>query len=166
MLLLALLAGAAPGCADDPEPVTWHRDVAPLVDAYCAECHRTGGVAPFPLATYEDAVAWAEPIRAAVVGGTMPPWAAADGCQDYRYDTSLDDAQIQTFADWIDGGAPEGDPADAGQAIALEQPALDRVDLELTLDAPYDPDFADGPDEYRCFVLGWPLDAPTYATAG
>ena len=42
--LVAHAGGAAPRAAP-----TYYRDVAPILDANCAACHRIGGVAPFPL---------------------------------------------------------------------------------------------------------------------
>src|SRR5262249_42407530 len=40
-------------------PVTFHRDVQPILQAHCRECHRPGEVGPFPLVTYRHALRWA-----------------------------------------------------------------------------------------------------------
>ena len=59
-------ATAAPGCALDleraaPQPagdaVSYHNRISRIVQAYCVECHRAEGLAPFPLSTYEEVVA-------------------------------------------------------------------------------------------------------------
>ncbi len=35
------------------EPVTFHRDVEPVLQANCQQCHRPGEAAPMSLLTYE-----------------------------------------------------------------------------------------------------------------
>ena len=63
-LLVAVTASGAAARWNMPDPkaklaaraeVTFNRDVAPIVLAQCATCHRPGEVAPFSLLTYEDA---------------------------------------------------------------------------------------------------------------
>jgi len=165
--MISLLAALAlSGCTDtdDTQPLTWHRDAAPLIDAYCGDCHVDGGVAPFALTTYDEVYTWRAAIQSSITARTMPPWSAAGDCADYDYDTSLTDEQIGTLSDWIDEGAPEGDAADAGQSITLDRQTLSRVDSAITLEAPYTPDFSAGADEYRCFVLDWPEAEATNIT--
>ena len=41
------------------------------------ECHRDGGVAPFPLASYQDIRENAGMVRRMVSDDLMPPWFAA-----------------------------------------------------------------------------------------
>src|SRR6476659_3519299 len=55
---------------------TFTRDVAPILQARCQECHRPGEAGPFSLLTYEQARPWAKAIRAAVLQRKMPPWFA------------------------------------------------------------------------------------------
>jgi len=58
-LLAALVAlvmpfGLRAAPAGVPAEVTFTKDIAPLVQRSCENCHRPGGVAPMSLATYED----------------------------------------------------------------------------------------------------------------
>ena len=41
--------------AFDPEDVTFKRDIAPILQRSCQNCHNPVGVAPMPLVTYDDA---------------------------------------------------------------------------------------------------------------
>jgi hypothetical protein len=107
----------------------WHQDVAPLVYTNCVGCHIDGSIAPFSLETYEQAAPWGALMRDAVADGIMPPWGAieTDECQpthDWANDLRLSDADKQLLADWVDAGAPEGDPADA-----VDLPAPPNLDL-------------------------------------
>src|SRR6476659_11125581 len=67
--LVAHAGGAAPSAAP-----TYNRDVAPILDAKCASCHRIGGIAPFPLTTATEARAHASGIVRMTKAGAMPPW--------------------------------------------------------------------------------------------
>ena len=78
-------ATAAPGCeldlGDAPKvaasPVTYHRDVARILQQNCVTCHRDGGIAPFALDDIEEVKDRAKVIKRVVNEGTMPPWFAA-----------------------------------------------------------------------------------------
>src|SRR5207244_12568912 len=56
--------------------VAFARDIAPLLQKHCQECHRPGQVGPMPLRTYDEAAPWADTIRQVVRQGRMPPWYA------------------------------------------------------------------------------------------
>jgi mono/diheme cytochrome c family protein len=106
---LALARHARLVAADSP---TFTRDVAPILYARCVGCHRAGEVAPMSLLTYEDARPWARSIKARVVSRQMPPWQADPHVGAFANDPRLTDAQIATIAQWVDAGAPQGDPKD------------------------------------------------------
>jgi hypothetical protein len=160
-LVLVLPAALAAGCTD-PNTPTWHADVQPIVERSCTRCHQDGNIAPFALATYDDAYEVRDAIRVAVTTRTMPPWLAAAGCDEYTPDLSLSDEEIATIEKWAEGGAPRGDPASASEPGQRANGALDRVDLTLQLPEPFTPTAA-GDDEYRCFPVAWPADAARYA---
>jgi mono/diheme cytochrome c family protein len=43
--------------------VTFSKDVAPIFNKSCAECHRPGEAAPFSTLTYKDVRPWAKSIK-------------------------------------------------------------------------------------------------------
>jgi hypothetical protein len=101
-----------------PGEVTFTKDIAPILQRSCQNCHRPDGVAPMSLVTYADARPWARAIRQRTsIGphaGVMPPWYVEKniGIQHYKDDPSLSDLEIAKIAKWADSGAPQGDPAD------------------------------------------------------
>jgi hypothetical protein len=107
----ASLSGAQAPRAQDRSVPTFANDVAPIVYAKCAACHRPGEVAPMSLLTYRDVRPWASAIREKVMTRAMPPWHADRQYGRFRNDTSLTQAEIDTLVAWVDGGAREGDPA-------------------------------------------------------
>src|SRR5687767_3295747 len=92
--------------------VTFARDLAPIVYANCAYCHRPGEIAPFSLLTYKDARPWARSMKQQVQQKTMPPWNAHPGYGSFQNPRVLTEKEIALFAAWADGGAKEGNPAD------------------------------------------------------
>jgi len=95
-------------------PVTFAKDVAPIFQARCEECHHKGTSAPMSLVTYEETRPWAKAIRERVIRRQMPPWHLDKtvGIQSFMNDRSLTDAQIDTIVRWVDSGAPLGDKKD------------------------------------------------------
>ncbi len=119
--LLALMVALTPGRAvagQTQSGATFTKDVAPILQRSCQNCHRPNSVAPMSLITYEDVRPWARSIklRTGLRGrmGTMPPWFIDKnvGIQAYKDDISLSEQEIATLAAWVDAGAPRGNPAD------------------------------------------------------
>jgi hypothetical protein len=107
--LSLVLVGSA-GAADTP---TFSRDVLPILQKNCQSCHRPGEIGPMPLVTFAQARPYARAIKRATESKQMPPWFADSSVQHYSNDMSLSSADIATLGAWADGGAPEGNPADA-----------------------------------------------------
>lgn len=154
-------SGGTGGSAPQSGP-TYHRDIAPLLDVKCNGCHVEGGIAPFALGTYAEASAQKGAIKGAVQARIMPPWMAAPGCADYEGDRSLSDDQIKTISDWVDAGAPEGDPQATPVTVADTALTLSRVDRTLEMPVAYTPQIV--PDDYRCFLVDWPDTETMYVT--
>src|SRR5215203_6368225 len=102
--------------AAPPDTVTFTKDIAPILQRSCQNCHRPEGVAPMALVTYEDVRPWARAIKQRTgIGpkaGVMPPWYVEKniGIQKYKNDPSLSDGDIAILAKWADSGAPRGNP--------------------------------------------------------
>ena len=113
-LLTAPRAALAQSEPADTGEVTFTKHVAPIFQRSCQVCHREGSIAPMSLLTYEQARPWARAIRENVVGRNMPPWYIDRriGVQGFKADKSLSDEEIATIVQWVDAGAPRGNPAD------------------------------------------------------
>ena len=113
-------ATEAPGCQIErsvkPAPagkVSFHKDVEPIFQKRCIECHRPGEIGPFSLVQYGKAKAQSKQIKEVVVQRRMPPWHADPKVGTWKNDRRLSDAEVATIAGWVDAGASEGDPKDA-----------------------------------------------------
>jgi hypothetical protein len=128
--------------------VTWYRDVVPVVQANCINCHRTGGIGPFSMESYATAAPRAAAMAGALLADYMPPWPPSDDCQPYSDARTVTDREKAIVVRWAELGAPEGDPADAPPPVQPDQ--LDRVDVEAAPAEEYSPS---GADDYRCFII-------------
>lgn len=159
---MLFLGGCSDGTSASNDSPTYIRDIQPLVQDRCLNCHTDGGIAPFALKTYEQLHAVKDAVKSAVMARTMPPWSAAPDCTDYRGDPSLSDEQIDLISRWVDAGAPLGNMNDTPTAVTHESLNLSRVDLTLPIPATYTTKVF--PDDYRCFFLDWPETETTYVT--
>src|SRR5713101_4276918 len=161
LLVLPVLAGGAAAAAPD---VTFSRDVAPLLQQHCQECHRPGGGAPFPLSKYEHVFSRRTKLLEAVEKRYMPPWKAVPGYGDLAGERRLSDAEIATMARWIAAGAPEGDPRDLPPPRELTTAtALEAADLVLRPEQSFTVPGRGG-DVYRCFSMPTSFSEDRYFT--
>lgn len=134
MLALCVTTGVhAQGDGEPGDRVTWAEDVAPIMQDSCQECHRPDSIAPMPLMTYEQARPFAALIRHRVANRIMPPWHLNPtvGIQDYANDRSLTEAERQTLIDWVDQGAPRGNPDKAPAPSEFVEGDVWRLEYEL-----------------------------------
>lgn len=138
-VVFAVLAAPTEGLAQasDGTP-TFSADIAPILQESCQACHNPDGIAPMSLMTYSDSRPWAPMIKEQTQSRHMPPWHLDKeiGIRDFKNDISLTDEEIETIARWVDGGAPEGDPADL--PVALEFPSGSAWSAEAELGRPPD----------------------------
>ena len=107
---LALLAPVANAHDVITTRLTWSREISRIFFRSCTGCHHEGGAASIPLVKFEEARPWAVAIKEEVLNRRMPPWNAVKGFGEFKHDPSLTQEEISRIADWVEGGAPEGDP--------------------------------------------------------
>ena len=102
----------------NPAEVTFTKDIAPILQRSCENCHRPDGAGPMSLISYQEVRRYAARIRDRTAirdrMGAMPPWYVEKniGIQHYKNDPSLSDEDLAKIQAWVDNGAPEGNPAD------------------------------------------------------
>jgi len=108
-VLATSVAALAASAANTP---TFTKDVAPILYQRCVECHRPGEAGPMALRTYQEVRPWAKAIKQSTLTRNMPPWHADATQTHFSNNRRLSDAQVQTIAQWVDAGSPEGNPKD------------------------------------------------------
>ena len=163
----SVLVSSAPavGCiVSDFQPVTFSRDVAPVLYDKCTTCHRPGGPGPFSLVTYADARQRASLIASVTQKRFMPPYRGDTDAGSFVGQKRLTPAEISLLARWAAEGAPEGDARETPAPPAL--PAgwqLGRPDLVVTTSEPYALE-AEPSDVFRIFVIPLPVKTTKYVT--
>ncbi|ADB17527.1 alkyl hydroperoxide reductase/ Thiol specific antioxidant/ Mal allergen [Pirellula staleyi DSM 6068] len=94
------------------QSVTYSKQISRILQDKCVNCHRPGEIGPFALTSYSETVGWAAMIDEVVSENRMPPWHANPKHGSFRNDTRLSDAEKSQIHQWVEAGAPEGDPAD------------------------------------------------------
>jgi mono/diheme cytochrome c family protein len=126
--VLARATAAAPAdgsLAGPTASVTFARDVAPIFQKSCQQCHQSGAIGPMSLMTFEEVRPWARAIKQKVVAGEMPPYRYDRdvGVQHLKDDLRLSPQEIQTIARWVDSGTPFGNPADLPPPVKFPDPS-------------------------------------------
>ena len=158
--MLALIGSVAPASP------TFYRDVLPILQDHCQECHRPGEVAPMPFLTYQQVRPWAKAIRAAVLSRKMPPWFADPCCGKFANDRSLTAEERDKLAVWADSGAEAGDAREAPppkhwtEGWNLPSPPDQVFSMARAFEVP-----ASGAVEYQYFILPTGLKEDRWVTA-
>src|SRR2546425_262957 len=108
--------------------VTFTKDIAPIFQKSCQNCHRPGQMAPMSLLTYQDVRPWARSIKQRVVDRDMPPWGVDPhvGIQSFKNDPSLRDDEIETIVKWDDAADSNGDDSSAEAGEFLNEFAVGK----------------------------------------
>lgn len=123
VLSWAISAGSLGGHDVITTKITWNTDIARIVFARCAGCHRPDGPA-FSLLTYEKARPWAVAIKEEVLTRRMPPWGAVSGFGSFRNAMDLSIEEIERFVAWTDGGVPEAPEPDVEGSAPVAPPSV------------------------------------------
>jgi hypothetical protein len=132
---------------------TWSGSVAPIIYSKCGSCHVDGGIAPFPLTSYESVVAMNAPIQFALGRRTMPPWPPRDTEQRLAHSRALTQQELATIEAWITADMPRGNAnAEPAPPRSLRSTQLPSAP-EFTARIPTYTSTASTRDVYQYFVL-------------
>ncbi|MCE2712908.1 MAG: hypothetical protein LW688_10270, partial [Cryomorphaceae bacterium] len=142
---------------------TWSSDVAKIMYGNCTSCHRTGGIAPFALETYEEVSNMAGWLQQAMDDRSMPPWMPEPNYKSFVHQRVMDPADITTFQQWVAAGMPSGNLNYAPPLpVYSNGTQLGTPNISLTI-----PTYTvtSSSDVYRNFELAVGNSTATYATA-
>jgi mono/diheme cytochrome c family protein len=146
-------------------PVTFNKQIAPIIYNNCSPCHRPGEAAPFSLLSYQDTKRKGKTIAKATASHVMPPWKAEPASYAYRDERRLKPEEIELIQNWVKQDMPEGNVADK-----IDPPKfvsgwqLGEPDLVVEMPAAYHIP-ADGSDIYRNIAVALGLTEDKWLTA-
>jgi hypothetical protein len=165
LLSLALVPALFSPLKADSEPVTFNKNIAPIIYKNCSSCHHPGEAAPFSLLTYQDVAKKAKLIATVTASRQMPPWKAEPASFAYRDERRLKDTEIALLQEWLKQGMPEGKASDKPAAPEFKSGwRLGEPDLVVEMPAAYHIP-ADGPDIYRNIAIPLGLTEDKWITA-
>ena len=149
--LVLVAAGTSQAQTTSAAP-TFSKDIAPIFQAKCQECHQPNSIAPMSLISYQEARPWARAIKDRVSRKQMPPWHIDQsvGVTRFKNDMSLSEAQIDTIVRWVDGGAAQGDPKD----LPKPKPLITDNEWQGVRDGFGQPDLVIRSTEYKMPAVG------------
>jgi hypothetical protein len=157
------------GQASAPQaPVTFAKDVAPILQRSCQSCHRPGQMAPMSFLSYEEVRPWARAIKAKTANHEMPPWFMDQnvGIQKFKNDPSLSAKEIATLAKWADSGAPMGNAADMPKSRQFDDMSTWQIGTpDLIVTAPPHQVLAKSPDWWGQYYVPSGLAEDRYIQA-
>lgn len=127
------------------EQVTFTKDVLPILQENCQNCHRPSGqnmsgmIAPMSLMTYQEVRPWSKAISRAVADRVMPPWHASEAQYGkFKNERTLTQEQIDTLVAWVDQGAKRGNPSDAPAPVEFQEGwMMGEPDMVLQFPEPF-----------------------------
>jgi hypothetical protein len=133
-------------------PVTFNKDVLPILQENCQACHRPGEIGPMSFLTYKDVRPWAIAIKTAVLSRKMPPWFVEPGPAHFANDPTLSDSDIKTLVAWADGGAVEGDAKNKPAPVTFQDGW--NIKPDMIIEMPLDVNLpATGTIEYKYILV-------------
>lgn len=133
--------------------VNFSEHVAPIIYENCTECHRAGEIGPFSLTNYSEVSNWSTMIKFVTQSKYMPPWSPDENYSNLVGEQTLTDAEIQTIADWVDNGTPQGDPAlEPPLPVFSTGSQVGNPDVVLQMAQPHNIT-GNFKDDYRVFVI-------------
>ena len=145
--------------------ISYEKTIAPMLMDKCVACHRTGGIGPWQMTSYDMIKGFAPMIREVVRTQRMPPWDVDPHYSVFRNDRGLSTEQARTLVHWIEAGAPRGSGADPLLAQKKDWPEwpLGKPDLIIELPAFTVP--ATGTIPYQMTKVENPLDHDVWVRA-
>ncbi|HRO43114.1 MAG TPA: T9SS type A sorting domain-containing protein [Flavipsychrobacter sp.] len=142
----------------------WSTDVAPILYNSCVSCHRSGGIAPFSLTTFTEAVNSAASIASAVTNKRMPPWPPDPSYKKLAHERLLSQQEINTIVNWVNNGQQQGNPTLAPPIPVFNNNGDIPGTPDLVTKIPTYASQASNGDVYRCFVVQSGLNVQKFIT--
>ncbi|MFT5107968.1 MAG: hypothetical protein ACI9UA_003603, partial [Pseudoalteromonas tetraodonis] len=158
----------APGCKvsmPKPRPLTYTKDIAPILKANCVTCHVKGGLGPFQMSSYKKVEGWADMIAEVILTKQMPPWHADPEIGKFANDCSLSPDDAHRIVSWVNDDCPRGEGADPLEGYQPELPEWHLGAPTKTISLPVQNVAAEGVFDYRYVTLDNPFEHDVWLTA-
>jgi hypothetical protein len=141
--------------------ITYHNQIALIIDKYCIDCHYKAGPGPFELDHYEAVKSRSNFILHVIESRYMPPWKADPEFSHFRDERIMTDEDIQTIKSWVALGMPKGNP-DKKEKRSPHK-FKQRPDLVLSMNRTYTIE-GNNEDDFRFFHIPTKINKDKFIT--
>jgi peroxiredoxin len=119
-------------------PIFYVRDVAPLLERKCVECHSPGNIGQWSMSSFARVKAKSAMMQEVLLARRMPPWDADPKYGKFSNDRSLTRDEKRLLLRWIEAGAPRGEGEDrlASVKVPANGWSLGQPDMIVALPKP------------------------------
>lgn len=150
------------------KPVSYAKDVAPILQNNCVKCHHDGGIAPWSMSSHTMIVGWSQMMREMVMTRRMPP-----GQIDTHVGKPIKDVaglsveEKQTLIHWINAGAPADESGEDPLAALRfdDEPRYTLGEPDMILKVPAQSVPATGLVDYRYIPVELDLEEDVWVRA-
>jgi hypothetical protein len=116
--------------------ISYSKTIAPMLIDNCVTCHRSGGIGPWQMSSYDMIKGFAPMIREVIRTERMPPWNADPHFGVFQNDRSLSANEMKTLVHWIEAGAPRGEGGDPLAELKKRWPEWELGQPDAILELP------------------------------
>lgn len=124
------------GIGPDATPVSYSKEVAPILQQKCVGCHSKGNIGAGAMVNFAKVHGMAAMIEEVLLDRRMPPWDLDPQIGRFANDHSLSVAEAGTLLRWVHQGADRGegpDPLEGYVAKPAEEWPLGKPDIILRM---------------------------------
>lgn len=107
------------GEGPDSAPVSYAKEVAPILAAKCVSCHSPGNIGSWAMSGHKKVKGMASMVEEVLLARRMPPWDADPHTGNFADNPSLTVAEAQTLLRWVHQGAPRGEGPDPLESLRV-----------------------------------------------
>jgi hypothetical protein len=111
-------------------PVSYSKQIAPLLQHKCVSCHSPGNIGPWAMSSYQKVRGMSDMIQEVLLDRRMPPWHADPHYGKFQNDRSLTPEETRLLLQWIAQGAPRAE-GDEDPLVAASAEAAKTADWRL-----------------------------------
>jgi hypothetical protein len=123
------------------EPVSYVREVAPILATHCVGCHSAGNIGSWSMSSHRRVRGMASMMEEVVLAKRMPPWDADPEVGHFINDSSLSLEEARTLLLWVEQGAKQdygeaNDPLTEIEVPVVAEWPMGKPDIILKLPKP------------------------------
>jgi peroxiredoxin len=121
-----------------PESISYARDITPLLERKCVECHSAGNIGQWSMSSHARVKAKSAMMQEVILARRMPPWDANPQYGKFANDRSLTIDEKRLLLRWVEAGAPRGEGEDRLATLKVPPNAwsMGQPDIVVALPEP------------------------------